>query len=93
MSTATPYNAGDEASVTKRKKLEREAEDRIANGLTYVLAERPAATWCGGCSARPASMPAPTPAITELSLTRAGAMSACAYSIACWRPTLNPISP
>lgn len=41
MKSATPYNAGDEAAVTKRKKFEREAEERLANGLTYVLAARP----------------------------------------------------
>jgi len=41
MNAAQPYNAGDEAAVTKRQKLEREAEVRLANGLAYILAERP----------------------------------------------------
>ncbi len=41
MNARAPYNAGDEAAVTKRQKTEREAEERLANGLTYVLAARP----------------------------------------------------
>ena len=41
MSALPPYNAGDEAAVTKRQKREREAENRLAAGLAYVLAERP----------------------------------------------------